>query len=134
MSLSQLRVAPMWGIMSGLAGFLFLTNLGFGAVLTTEDEIRHAIIGNTVSGTEDGKPYAEYYRPDGNVHGEEPEGPYVGEWRITGREFCTRYFEEDHSVSAWECKGVDVSGSHFAWVEDGDRYEARLVLGNPNKM
>ena len=44
-----------------------------------------SIIGNTVSGIEDGKSYTEYYQPDGYVHGLELEGPYVGEWRIAGR-------------------------------------------------
>jgi len=120
--------------MLGLTGLLALTSLSFGAVLTTEDEIRQAIVGNTVSGIEDGKSYTEYYQPDGSVHGEDPEGPYVGEWRIAGRHFCTRHFDEDHSMSAWECMGVDINGSHFAWIEDGERYEAQLVPGNPNKL
>ncbi len=113
---------------------LLLTNASFAGVLATDEEIRQAIIGNTVSGTEDGKPYTEYYGPDGYVHGEDAEGPYVGEWRVAGREFCTRCFDEDHSVSAWECKGIDIAGPHFAWIEDGDRYTARLVRGNPNKL
>ena len=54
---------------------LLLTNASFAGVLATDEEIRQAIVGNTVSGTEDGKSYTEYYRPDGYVHGEDAEDP-----------------------------------------------------------
>jgi hypothetical protein len=91
--------------MLGLAGFLSLTSASLGAVLTTEEQIRLAIIGNTVSGTEDGKPYTEYFLPDGHLRGVDPEGPYSGAWRISGRRFCERYSDEGSS-SDWECMGV----------------------------
>jgi hypothetical protein len=135
---------PMRAVILGFAGLLSATSLSFCAVLTTEAEIRHAIIGNTISGTEDGKPYTEYYQPDGYIHGREPEGSYVGEWRIADRSFCVRYFDKGEgadreeegsgSIGAWECMGVDIQGSLFAWVKDGDHYKAQLVPGNPNKM
>jgi hypothetical protein len=130
----------MCAAMLGLAGLLSLTGASFGAVLTTEPEVRQAIVGNTISGIEDGKPYTEYYQPDGYIHGQGPDGPYVGEWRTTGRNFCVRYFEikenEDGSgsIGAWECMGVEVEGSSFAWIKDGERYKAQLVSGNPNKL
>jgi hypothetical protein len=134
----------MRGAILGLAGLLPLTSLSFSAVLTTNAEVRHAIIGNTISGTEDGKPYTEYYQPDGYIHGQESEGSYVGEWRIAGRNFCVRYFnrgegpdrDEDGSgsIGAWECMGVDIQGSLFAWIKEGERYKAQLVPGNPNKL
>ena len=120
--------------MSGVAGLLILASGSFGAVLTTEDQIRKAVIGNTVAGVEDGKAYTEYFQPDGYLHGEDPEGPYVGEWRIAGRDICTRDFSEEHSMSDWECVSVDIDGSRFAWVKDGERYEAQLRHGNPNKL
>ena len=72
----------------GLAALLSLTSLGFGAALTTEAQIRQTIIGNTISGVEDGKSYSEYYQPDGYIHGLEPEGLYVGEWRTSGGNLC----------------------------------------------
>jgi hypothetical protein len=119
--------------MLGLAGFLSLTSASLGAVLTTEEQIRLAIIGNTVSGTEDGKPYTEYFLPDGHLRGVDPEGPYSGEWRISGRRLCERYFDEGSS-SDWECMGVEIVGSRFAWIVDGERYEARRIAGNPNNL
>jgi hypothetical protein len=123
----------------GFAGSLSLASLSFGAVLTTEAEIRQAIIGNTVSGIEDGKSYTEYFQPDGHIHGQEPEGPYVGEWRIDGPSFCVRYFDKEDeagsgSIGAWECMGVEIQGSLFAWIKDGERYKAQLVPGNPKKL
>jgi hypothetical protein len=128
----------------GLAGLLSVSGLSFGAVLTTDAGIRHAIIGNTISGIEDGRPYTEFYQPDGYIHGQEPDGLYVGEWRISGRSFCVRYFDKGESpdrdeegsgsIGAWECMGVDIQGSLFAWIKDGERYKAQLVPGNPNKL
>ena len=128
----------------GLASLLLLTSLSFGAVLTTEAQIRQAIVGNTISGVEDGKSYTEYYQPDGYIHGLEPEGLYVGEWRTTGRNFCVRYFDKGEgadreeqgsgSIGAWECMGVEIQGSLFAWIKDGERYKAQLAPGNPNKL
>jgi hypothetical protein len=144
MSLEQLGDMRMRAATLGLAGLLSLTSPGFGAVLTTENAIRQAIAGNTISGIEDGKSYSEYYQPDGYIHGAELEGIYVGEWRIAGRNFCVRYFIKGEgldreevgsgSIGAWECMGVDVGGSHFAWVKDGERYDAHLVPGNPKKL
>ena len=118
----------------GFAGLLWLSNQSFGVVLTTEAQVRQAIIGNTISGTEDGKPYTEYYQPDGYIHGEDPDGQYVGEWRISRGSICVRYFEEDSPSRDWECMGVEIVGSRFAWVEDGKRYAAQLVPGNPNHL
>ena len=134
----------MRATMLGLAGLLSLTSLSFGAVLTTEAQIRQAIVGNTFSGIEDGKSYTEYYQPDGYIHGVEPEGLYVGEWRVAGRNFCVRYFDKGEgpdreevgsgTIGAWECMGVEIQGSLFAWIKDGERYKAQLVPGNPNKL
>jgi hypothetical protein len=130
--------------MLGLAALLSLTSLGFCAALTTEAQIRQAIVGNTISGVEDGKSYAEYYQPDGYIHGAEPEGLYVGEWRTSGRNLCVRYFDKGEgpdreeagsgSIGAWECMGVEIQGSLFAWIKDGERYKAQLVPGNPKKL
>ena len=72
----------------------------------------------------------------------EPEGPYTGEWRISGGTLCERYFEQgtdepvpgEGSPSDWECMSVEITGSRFAWVVDGERYEARRVTGNPDNL
>ena len=123
-------------------GLVLVSTPSFAAVLTTEDQIRQAIIGNTISGIEDGKPYAEYFLPDGHLRGVDPEGPYTGEWHISGRTLCERYFTQrteeadpdEGSPSGWECMSVEITGSRFAWVVDGERYEARRFTGNPNNL
>ena len=125
-----------------LFGLVLVSTPSFAAVLTTEDQIRQAIIGNTISGIEDGKPYAEYFLPDGHLRGVDPEGPYTGEWHISGRTLCERYFTQrteeadpdEGSPSGWECMSVEITGSRFAWVVDGERYEARRFTGNPNNL
>jgi len=132
----------MRGAILGLAGLMSLSGASFAAVLATEDQIRQAIAGNTISGTEDGKPYTEYFLPDGSLRGVGPEGPYSGEWRINGRELCERSFAQrddeaapnEGSLSDWECMGVEITGSAFAWVVDGERYPATRLPGNPNKL
>jgi hypothetical protein len=132
----------MRAAMLGLAGLLAVPSASFGAVLTTEEQIRLAVIGSTVSGTEDGKPYTEYFLPDGQIRGMDPEGPYSGEWRISGRKLCERYFAQrtdeaipgEGSPSDWECMGVEITGSRFAWVVGGERYEARRMTGNPDNL
>ena len=128
--------------MLGLTGLLALSSASFGAVLTTEEQICLAVIGSTVSGTEDGRSYAEYFLPDGQIRGMDPEGPYSGEWRISGRKLCERYFAQrsdeaspdEGSPGEWECMGVEIVGSRFAWIVDGERYEARRMTGNPDNL
>ena len=39
--------------------------------LTNDDQIREALIGNTLSGVEEGKSYVEFLQPDGRIDGEE---------------------------------------------------------------
>ncbi len=48
----------------------------------TLDEISKAIIGNTMTGqAKDGGGYAEYYAPDGVIHGQSDKGgAYKGSW------------------------------------------------------
>ena len=80
--------------------------------------------------------------PTETSRGVGPEGPYAGEWRINGRELCERSFAQraddaapdEGSPSDWECMGVEITGSGFAWVVDGERYQARRVPGNPNNL
>jgi hypothetical protein len=47
-------------------------------MLSTEAEIRGAIIGNTISGEEHGKAYYEYFRSDGGIVGEKDGERYLG--------------------------------------------------------
>ncbi len=117
-----------------LSGLLSVSTPSFGDVLTTDQKIRQAIIGNTVSGNEDGKRYVVFFLPDGSIHGQGADGAYSGEWRISRRRICVLYSEDEGPSKDWECMHVEVTGSRLTWIEDGERYDAQLVPGNPNRL
>ena len=58
------------------------------------NDIKARVIGNTVTGVDDGKPYQEYYNPNGTVSGMDTED-YTGSWRIEGNKLCTGYESDD---------------------------------------
>ena len=138
------RSYAMRAAILGLAGLLSVTSLSFGAVLTTDADIRHAIIGNTISGVEDGKSYAEFYQPDGYIHGARGGRALCGRVAHSRPELLCAILHKGEGpdreevgsgdIGAWECMGVDIKGSSFAWVKDGERYKAQIVRGNPNKL
>ena len=117
-----------------LGSLLLFSIASFAGPLTTEAQIRQAIVGNTISGTEKGKAYLEYFQGDGFIHGRDAEGPYVGQWRISRGQLCMSYFEEDKTVSAWECSRVALEGSRLAWLDDEGREYSDVIMGNPNKL
>jgi len=41
---------------------------------------------------------------------------------------------DEGSPGEWECLGLEIFGSRFAWIVDGERYEARRVTGNPDNL
>ena len=79
--------------------------------LTSDDQIRQALVGNTLSGEEDGATFTEFLNPDGRILGEEPEGRYTGHWHIAGAQLCMRYAEEDGKEGIWDCSQIDVGGA-----------------------
>ena len=54
----------------------------------TQEQIMSEIIGNTVTGVQDGTPYTEYYEPDGIVRGRWTKNYYLGKWTVSGSEMC----------------------------------------------
>ena len=128
----------MRGAMLGLAGLMSLSGASFAAVLATEDQICQAIAGNTISGTEDGKPYTEYFLPDGSLRGVGPEGPYSGEWRINGRELCERSFAQRDDEAASQRGlaqrlGMHGRRDHRLWFRLGRRRRALRSPPPPRK-
>jgi|SRR5271166_2724871 len=109
-------------------------------VFTSNDQVRQALVGNTISGEEKGKRYVEYFHPDGRISGfypderegdEEAEGPYTGHWRIGKAQLCVRYAEDDGREGAWDCSPVEVKGWKVIWASDGERSVSSLTPGNP---
>ncbi|MDQ0395441.1 hypothetical protein J3R73_005233 [Labrys monachus] len=120
------HIVPLALMLLGVAGCATASKAGMGG-----DEIKARIVGNTVTGVDDGKPYMEYYDPSGSIAGKDTE-PYTGSWRIDGNKLCTGYESEDPTKTDldWTCSGVSVVGDRVFWLDqDGEKTEAKLLPG-----
>ncbi|HYA80576.1 MAG TPA: hypothetical protein VED87_06585 [Methylocystis sp.] len=102
--------------------------------LTTDDQIRQAIVGNTMAGEDEGESFSEYYNPDGRILGERRAGRYTGHWHIAGAQMCVRYADDDGKESVWECSRIDVDGNKVTWSDEEDKAIFTLTPGNPGKF
>ena len=98
--------------------------------LSNDDQIREALIGNTISGLEDGNSYVEFLQPDGRIDGEGREGRYTGHWEIAKGQICFRY-DEDDKASSWDCVKVGIEGARIVWIDKGEKSYANFIAGNP---
>ena len=104
--------------------------------LMSGSDIKARVIGNTVAGVDEGKPYQEYYNPNGSIDGVDTE-EYGGAWRIDSNRLCTRYESDDEKkgAPAWECSGVTVKGDQLTWVDgEGEKTEVKLLAGKQLKQ
>jgi len=110
--------------------------LGADASALSGAQIRAQVIGNTITGVEDGETYAEYLAPDGTISGEGDSGAYAGFWRVAGDQLCFRY-DDDDAGGAWDCASVTLIGASVYWSRGapaGAPPEATLLAGNPKKL
>jgi hypothetical protein len=100
-------------------------------VQLTAAEIKARIIGNTVTGVEDGAPYQEYFNPNGTIAGSDSTEKYVGVWRIDGSKLCMGYQSDDDpdKLDDWSCSGVALIGDRVIWNDHGEMTEGKLVAG-----
>lgn len=110
-----------------------LSPMAQAKLLSSDDEIRRALVGNTISGEEDGETYAEFIDPNGRISGEAGQERYTGRWRIAGGQICLSYDIED-KPSEWDCSNVGVEGSQIVWFDEGEKYVSNLTAGNPRKL
>jgi hypothetical protein len=96
----------------------------------TAAQIKTRIIGNTIVGDDEGKPYREYYSADGTIAGTDTEA-YTGAWRFDGNKLCTGFESDDDKTpgTQWTCSDVSVVGDRVIWNNDGDVSEAKLLAG-----
>lgn len=88
----------------------------------------------THRGQSEGKPYSEYYAPDGTVRGKNPDETYTGTWKVVGEELCFTYPEAGMTPEA-ECYAVFNNGAAIEWLsEDGKIVETTYVPGNPDGL
>ena len=89
------------------------------------------MVGNTITGREEGKLLTEYYAADGSIksmHGNELS---TGQWALVGETVCVRYSGDPKT----ECYRVEVSGDNATFLDrsgDGTRY--RILKGNPRNL
>jgi hypothetical protein len=107
-----------------IALIVFSTILAFSTTASGQslsgDQIRETLIGNTLSGVEDGKSYSEHLNPDGTISGRSASGSYSGRWRISGNRICFLYAE---GSTKSDCTEVSLDGDRITW---GDNTTATL--------
>ena len=100
----------------------------------SDDQIRSALVGNTISGQESGEPYVEFLRPDGRIDGMGADGRYTGHWVISRGRMCMSYDEEDGKATPWDCARVATRGDRVIWVNQGEKSYSALSRGNPRNL
>jgi len=118
-------------IQPSIAGLLLLSvNLGglllsqsvMAADFLSGDEIRATIVGNTITGVEDGESYTEYLNPNGTISGQSPSGKYSGNWRISDNEICFTYHEgrtkREAGKNKRDCNRVKLRGTQITWDDN----------------
>ena len=87
----------------------------------------------TYRGDSEGKPYSEYYAPDGTLRGTTGGQAYGGSWKVVGEQLCFTY--PNGADSETDCYAVFKNGDAISWVDsDGKIVEATYVEGNPDKL
>jgi hypothetical protein len=111
---------------------ILASTIAMARPLENDDEIKQALVGNTISGETNGQSYSEFLMPDGRLSGMEPDGAYTGHWHVESGRICFSYDDENHKPGPWvDCARVDVEGSRVTWVdENGDQSVATLTAGN----
>ena len=100
----------------------------------SDDQIRSALVGNTISGQESGEYYVEFLRPDGRIDGMGADGRYTGHWVISRGRMCMSYDEEDGKATPWDCARVATQGDKVIWVDQGEKSYSALSRGNPRNL
>ena len=105
-------------------------------ILSSDDQIRQALVGNTITGEENGESYTEFLHPDGRITGKDRQGSYTGHWQILSGQMCMRYSKGNVSgqETNWDCAQVERDGSRIIWLGDGEMSFSNLIPGNPNKF
>jgi len=89
------------------------------------------LVGNSISGTEDGKPLIEYYAPDGAAKSMLGNEISTGTWMFVGEVICFKYVDDDKP----ECYKLEVTGDTATMYDEkgtGTRYQ--ILKGNPKGL
>ena len=106
-----------------LLPLLMLAHPAVAETTASGDALRSALVGNSVQGSMMASGgYAEYYAPDGTIHGAD----YSGKWSIQADKMCFAYGEDPAN-----CWAAVVSGNHITWVgAGGEEGSGTISKGN----
>jgi hypothetical protein len=88
------------------------------------------LVGNSITGKEDGETIVEYYAPDGTVKSMTGNEISSGTWALVGDTICFKYPGEEI-----DCYKLEVIGNSVTMTDssgDGTRYE--ILKGNPKSL
>ena len=89
-----------------------------------------AIVGNTLTGKEQGKVYFDYYRKNGTVASLSEGEIGNGKWALEDERLCTKYPDDDK-----ECFTITLSGKTVTLIDaKGKGYRAEMLPGNPKDL
>jgi hypothetical protein len=89
------------------------------------------LIGNSITGTEDGKTLTEYYAADGTAKSMLGNEISTGTWMLVGEVICFKYADEPQT----ECYKLEVTGDNATMYDEkgsGTRYQ--ILKGNPKGL
>ena len=89
------------------------------------------LVGNSISGTEDGQSLTEYYAPDGTAKSMLGSEISTGTWMLVGEVICFKYPDDDKP----ECYKLEVAGDTATMYDEkgsGTRYQ--ILKGNPKGL
>jgi hypothetical protein len=89
------------------------------------------LVGNSITGKENGETLVEYYAADGTAKSMTGNEISTGKWALVGETVCFKYTDSDDT----ECYKVEVMGNFVTYTDEkgtGSRYE--ILKGNPKGL
>jgi len=90
----------------------------------------NALVGNSITGKEEGETLVEYYAADGTAKSMLGNEISTGKWALVGDTICFQYPDQET-----ECYKLEVMGNTVTFVDQkgtGTRYE--ILKGNPKGL
>jgi pyruvate/2-oxoglutarate dehydrogenase complex dihydrolipoamide acyltransferase (E2) component len=88
-----------------------------------------ALVGNSISGMEDGKPLVEHYLADGTAKSMTGNEISTGQWALVGDTVCFKY---DNETECYKIEVMDKTATFTDSKGTGTRYE--ILKGNPKNL
>jgi hypothetical protein len=100
-------------------------------LIASADAAWNKLVGNSSTGTEDGKTLTEYYAADGTAKSMLDNEISTGTWMLVGEVICFRYADEPKP----ECYKLEVTGDTATmYDEKGSGTHYKILKGNPKGL